>query len=185
MIAGRDEDQDFFTRAMSGVNPLHEKFRDKKTATKRVSTGHRPNRNQLPPAEPPEPEHIAVPDGPPVHGPVQFVRPGLQRNVIRKLKRGSYPVEDSLDLHGLYKSEAGQALGKFLNRAVQSGYRCVLVIHGKGHGSAGRQGVLKPYTVNWLKQHSAVLAFCSTQPRHGGTGSVYVLLKSNRQHLCE
>ncbi len=178
MIAGRDEDLAFFRKAMSGVDPLHERSRDAKALHRGASSGPAPKQRPARSVAPPAPQSAAIPDGPPIHGPVLHVRPGLQRQVVRKLKRGGFAVEGSLDLHGLDKTGAGKALERFLHDCVLDGCRCVLVIHGKGNRSAGGHGVLKPYTVNWLKQHASVLGFCSTQPRDGGTGSVYVLLRS-------
>jgi DNA-nicking Smr family endonuclease len=34
---------------------------------------------------------------------------------------------------------------------------------------------------SWLRQHHTVLAFSSAPPRHGGTGALYVLLRSARE----
>lgn len=40
--------------------------------------------------------------------------------------------------------------------------------------------VLKTHVAYWLPQHSDVLAFSSAQSRDGGTGALYVLLKSHK-----
>ena len=106
-----------------------------------------------------------------------FARTGLQHRVLKQLKRGDIPVEASLDLHGQFIEEAGKSLTLFLDEAQVVGCRCVIVIHGKGTRSAEGRPVLKTQVNHWLRESPAVLAFSSTQPRHGGTGSVYVLLK--------
>jgi DNA-nicking Smr family endonuclease len=106
-----------------------------------------------------------------------YFRPGIQHTVARKLRRGQYAVEAELDLHGYTVVEARAALAAFLHDAQAGGRRCVRIVHGKGHGSHGRQPVLKGKVNHWLRQIDAVLAFCSTRPAHGGTGAVYVLLK--------
>ncbi|MEZ5444978.1 MAG: Smr/MutS family protein [Gammaproteobacteria bacterium] len=106
-----------------------------------------------------------------------YFRPGLQHSVVRKLRRGQYAVEAELDLHGYTVVEARAALAAFIHDAQAHGRRCVRIVHGKGHGSHGRQPVLKGKVNNWLRRIDAVLAFCSTRPAHGGTGAVYVLLK--------
>ena len=178
MTAGREDDLAFFKKAMSGVDPLHEKFRDAEAARRSAPPTPPQKRRSERPVTLSAPRSAAIPDGPPMPGPVQYARPGLQKQVVRKLKRGGFAVEGRLDLHGLDKAGAGKALEQFLHDCVLDGCRCVLVIHGKGHRSAGGHGVLKPYTVNWLRQHASVLGFCSTQPKDGGTGSVYVLLRS-------
>ena len=106
-----------------------------------------------------------------------FVRPGLQQKHVRRLRRGQMTVEAEADLHGMRIREAQSLLKDFLRECREEGLRCVRVIHGKGHGSAGGAAVLKWEVDRWLRAHDGVMAFASAQPRHGGTGAVYVLLK--------
>src|SRR3569832_1395064 len=105
-----------------------------------------------------------------------FIRPGLQRNVLRKLRRGHYSVTRQLDLHGLTVPEAREVLGAFLTACLASGDRCVRIIHGKGNNSRNQQPVLKVKLNGWLRRRNEVLAFCSARPVDGGTGAVYILL---------
>lgn len=107
----------------------------------------------------------------------EFLRDGLNRMTLRKLRRGEWPIQDELDLHGLNNDEARKLLVEFLHHATQRGLRCVNVIHGKGWRSEGRDGILKVHTRNWLTQHIHVLAFCEAPPNAGGGGAVWVLLK--------
>lgn len=109
-----------------------------------------------------------------------FSRTGLQNRVLRRLRRGEYAIEAELDLHGLTRLEARQALSEFLHDCRARGCRCVRIIHGKGRGSQGKRPVLKQYVDHWLRQVDAVLAYCSAIPAHGGTGAIYVLLKRSR-----
>jgi DNA-nicking Smr family endonuclease len=111
------------------------------------------------------------------NSPQQFLRNGLSRLTLRKLKRGTYPVQDSLDLHGNYSDAARRLLQEFLHAATQRQLRCVLVIHGKGMNSRDGSAVLRTLTRNWLSQHPQVLAFCAASPALGGDGAVLVLLK--------
>ena len=113
-------------------------------------------------------------------GQVLFVRPGLQNKNIRRLKRGEITIEDELDLHGLRRHEAEDALEEFVARALSRGQRCITVIHGKGYRSADGTGVLKPLTIGFFRELEAVQAFCSALPRDGGTGAIYVLLKRQK-----
>jgi DNA-nicking Smr family endonuclease len=39
--------------------------------------------------------------------------------------------------------------------------------------------VLKNGVNQWLRRWDSIVAFCSAQPHHGGTGAAYVLLKIN------
>ncbi len=106
--------------------------------------------------------------------------PGLQHSVMRKLRRGQYAIEAQLDLHGNTVPEARDRVSAFLRDMQAQGKRCVRIIHGKGKSSEGKLPVLKGKVNAWLQQWDQVLAFCSARPNDGGTGAVYVLLRSNR-----
>jgi DNA-nicking Smr family endonuclease len=107
----------------------------------------------------------------------EFMRNGLSRMTLRKLRRGQWPVQDSLDLHGLGSDAARKLLLEFLRDATQRNLRCVCVIHGKGRHADGGEGILKIRTRHWLTQCAEVLAFCEAPPHAGGGGAVLVLLK--------
>ena len=117
---------------------------------------------------------------------VGFLAPGLQKNVLKKLRKGYYGLDADIDLHGLTSREAQHQLLHFLHFCVEDGCRCVQIIHGKGYNSPDNQPVLKNDINLWLRQHKDVLAFCSTPPKAGGTGALYVLLKlSDKFGLAE
>jgi len=107
-----------------------------------------------------------------------YRRSGIQDAVMRRLRRGYYRVESELDLHGLTVPEAKSAMRDFLARAIARQYRCVRVIHGKGLGSGPRGPVIKQSVNVILRRTDAVVAFCTARPIDGGTGAIYVLLKS-------
>lgn len=106
-----------------------------------------------------------------------FVRPGLQQKHVRRLRRGQMAIEAEADLHGMRAREAQALLQDFLGECRDAGLRCVRVIHGKGRGSAGGAAVLKWEVDGWLRRDDRVMAFATAQPRHGGSGALYVLLK--------
>jgi len=106
-----------------------------------------------------------------------FLRPGLARQVLRRLRGGHWATQDQLDLHGSRSGEARALLVAFLAQAVKRGHRCVLVVHGKGLGSKNREPVLRPKLAGWLAQRDEVLAFCQARPVDGGSGAVVVLLR--------
>ena len=103
--------------------------------------------------------------------------PGVGRDVVRKLRRGVWVLQGELDLHGLRRDEARERLLEFLRDAARAGWRCVRVVHGKGHGSPGREPVLKAKVKTWLVQHNAVLAFTYARAADGGHGALIVLLR--------
>ncbi len=109
---------------------------------------------------------------------LSFCRPGIQKNIFRKLKKGQFSVGAELDLHGMTIAEAQPALTQFIRVSREKNIRCVRIIHGKGYGSSNKGPKLKPMVNQWLQKRNEILAFCSARPIDGGTGAVYVLLKS-------
>jgi DNA-nicking Smr family endonuclease len=107
---------------------------------------------------------------------IVFRRPGVRDEVLRRLRRGQYAVESEIDLHGLGRHAAHEALRAFIVDAASRGLSCVRVIHGKGRGSGPRGPVLKHVVNHWLRRMDDVLAFASARPVDGGTGGAYVLL---------
>ena len=107
-----------------------------------------------------------------------FVRDGVSRQVLRKLRSGAWVIQDQLDLHGLDRHQAREALAGFLASCARRGVRCVRVIHGKGLGSKNREPVLKTKVKYWLAQRQEVLAYCQARPVDGGSGALVVLLKA-------
>ena len=113
--------------------------------------------------------------------PTEFLRSGMSRMTLRNLRRGRWPVQDTLDLHGFQSDAARKMLLEFLSDAMQHSLRFVCVIHGKGWQTDGKEGVLKSRVRHWLAQYSKVLAFCEAPQNAGGSGAVWVLLKSSDQ----
>lgn len=106
-----------------------------------------------------------------------YHRPGVSAEVVKKLRRGAWIVQAQLDLHGMRREEAREALQAFIREAGKRGLRCVRVIHGKGLGSIGKEPVLKGKVRAWLVQKEEVIAFCEARPHDGGAGAVLVLLQ--------
>lgn len=104
-------------------------------------------------------------------------RDGVQDSQLRRLKAGQIAFEGSIDLHGMTVEKARSELWAFLAEAARLEIRCVRVTHGKSNRLDGRRPMLKSHVNTWLRQHAAVLGFASCQPKHGGAGALYVLLK--------
>jgi len=107
---------------------------------------------------------------------LSFRRPGVGPDVLTRLRRGHWAIQGQIDLHGLRRDEARDALVDFVARARRSGWRCLRVVHGKGLGSPGRTPVLKANVQRWLAQSAAVIAFTQASAAHGGAGALLVLL---------
>lgn len=107
-----------------------------------------------------------------------FKKPGVQEGVYKKLRTGRYTVEAKLDLHGLTLDQALNELLRFVAMNMKKNKRCLLVSHGKGLKQQ-EPARMKNHVAAWLKQIPEVMAYHSAMPQHGGTGSVYVLLKKS------
>jgi DNA-nicking Smr family endonuclease len=107
---------------------------------------------------------------------------GIDRANAERLKRGLYPIEARLDLHGKTQAEAHHALAVFIHRSSEAGRRCVLVITGRGLGPNG-PGVIKSAVPRWLEEvglRQQILALAPAKPRDGGAGALYLLLRRRR-----
>lgn len=99
-------------------------------------------------------------------------------DVIKKLQRGQWPVEASLDLHGSNLENAAERFDRFMLTCIEHGIRCVCVIHGQGYGSKDNKPVLKDAVRSWLRDLPAVTAYIPAPENIGGAGAVIALLKS-------
>jgi DNA-nicking Smr family endonuclease len=104
----------------------------------------------------------------------------LDRRTRRQLRHGEFAVQAHLDLHGLSRDEARDALAGFIGKQRGLGRRCVLIIHGRGLNSKDQIPVLKESMARWLSRGALgrqVLGFCTARPSDGGAGALYVLLR--------
>lgn len=109
---------------------------------------------------------------------LSYRRPDIGPDVLNKLRRGIWAIQGQVDLHGLRRDEAREALVTFIRQAFAQGRRCVRVVHGKGHGSPGKTPVLKAKVQRWLAQRREVIAFAQAPGPQGGAGALVVLLGS-------
>ena len=163
-------------------------FRAEMSGVKRLQAHHRAPESRLPSPRPlqkeadeqavmrellsgPEPEALESGDT------LSYRSPGVQDSVLRKLRRGQFRIEKELDLHGLNRDKAREAVTRFLTHCLDHHLRCVRIIHGKGHGSPNSGPVIKSSLDGWLRRRREVVAFCSARPADGGTGAIYLLLR--------
>jgi DNA-nicking Smr family endonuclease len=178
--AGRNEaaDTDAFRAAMRDVTPLRSSPRRDTAAPTR-----RP-RKLKPPGGAPDGIDQEMPlisvaaEGDTGNAALTFQRGGVRDQVMRRLRRGLYPTEAELDLHGLTQTAARDRLADFVARSRELGRRCVRVVHGKGYRSGARGPILKSAVNLWLRRHTDVMAFSSAKAIDGGTGALYVLLRA-------
>ncbi len=112
--------------------------------------------------------------------------PGLDRRILRRLRRGEFTVEANLDLHGRDTTTARDAVGRFVTDCHGRGLRCIRIVHGRGRNSPDGIPVLKRNLPRWLSRGAArqiVLGFTSAPPHDGGAGAIYLLLRKRGRPL--
>lgn len=171
------KDKDLFRQAITDVTPLknNKKIgREQTTIPTKTTTARRALKNEVTKEEQYLSDFIkeTVSD----HTLLSYQHHPLPARRMKQLKNGDIPYQAKLDLHGFRSEEAKDKLLNFLTKVRQKSIRCVLVIHGKGNYS-GTPPRIKNLVNIWLPQLPEVLAFHSAQPKDGGTGAVYVLLK--------
>ena len=107
---------------------------------------------------------------------LSFRRPGIGVDVVGRLRKGHWALQGQIDLHGCTRDEARPLLAGYIRESHRRGLRCLRVVHGKGHGSPGRQPVLKAKVQRWLAQCAEVIAFAQASGPQGGAGALVVLL---------
>ncbi|MGF1509630.1 MAG: Smr/MutS family protein [Myxococcota bacterium] len=105
---------------------------------------------------------------------------GLDRRILQKLRRGEFAFRSHLDLHGMTRQDAREAVERFLWQKREEKHRAVLIVHGRGLNSKDNIPVLKEALLGWLQRgriSRCVLAFATARPHDGGAGAMYVLLR--------
>jgi len=108
---------------------------------------------------------------------LSYAREGVGPDVVKKLRKRHWPLQDELDLHGMTRDVARGQVGDFIRRCIRRGIRCVRIIHGIGYGSPNGEPVLRSVVHSWLVQKEEVIAFCAANRAEGGHGALIVLLK--------
>jgi DNA-nicking Smr family endonuclease len=168
-----EEERRLFAETLKGVKPLA-----------RPASAPPPHPNPLPGRER-EPERapsspLAVRAKPAPPKPATKPNPGIDRRTAERLRKGEMAIDRRLDLHGMTQERAHAALDRFVRGAWADGARMLLIITGKGSGG---EGVLRRSLPQWLNagEHAPrVLRMETAQPKHGGGGAFYVLLRRQR-----
>ena len=189
-----DEDKALFHQAMRNVKPLQSSTkRESVVSTAQTNEKHRstPFKSNALPSRKSDPTtkkshdttyydpsfaSFSQTDTVQAHSILSFHRQGFPKKRLNALKKGLIPWEARLDLHGLNSDKAQDALCQFIESQHRLNHRSLLIIHGKG-GRHGEAPVLKNLVNAWLQRLPLVIAFHSAEPRDGGQGALYVLLK--------
>jgi len=167
MVKGCDDDSAVWRSVTADVKPLRGRNRPKAATPPAPAPGVKPPTVSTVPAparKPPEPLKLG-------HA------AGVDKRTAERLRRGQMSIEARLDLHGHTRESAHRALSGFLAAAWESGRRTVLIVTGKG------QGILKDAVPRWLNEspnRGRILLVAQAQPKDGGGGALYVLLRRRR-----
>lgn len=107
---------------------------------------------------------------------IEFRRDGIPRGQWDRFRKGGMPWQLTVDLHGDTRNDALRAVERLISLAREDQVAVVRIVHGKGHAAPGSL-TIKAELNQWLRGREEVLAFCSAQPRDGGTGALYVWLR--------
>lgn len=147
------------------------------------------------PAPPPKrvkgrvPAPLPVPAASPVAAKRPLEAHGLDSSWERKLARGAIAPDVTIDLHGMGLDAAHTRLNGGIAQALAMGARVMLLIAGKPRphdatdARGNQRGVIRARLLDWLAHSShasRIAAVRPAQPRHGGAGAVYIILKRPR-----
>jgi len=125
--------------------------------------------------------HRASRDGSPPSGEDLNART-LDSTWDRKLRTGAVEPDRVVDLHGMNLDTAWRTIDHALERAINRGERVVLLI--TGHHRAGdppvERGKIRAAVHDWLaasRHRSRIAAVRGASRRHGGGGSLYLVLR--------
>ena len=176
---------------MRGLSPDEQALWAKVTETIRpLSREPLPSpRPSAQPAPRPTPPPIArKPKGPPPKAPAAQSRArhpianNLDSHWDRKLRAGAVEPDRVVDLHGHGLDRAWQAIDRALERAVVNQERVILLV--TGHARAGeppvQRGRIRAAVHDWLtasRHRDRIAAVRGAHRRHGGGGSLYLILR--------
>ena len=165
---------DEFRKAVAGVKPLKRPKRVVLKGPAPAPVAHQRRRDEIAALAESLQGPLWADEGFETGEELSYLRDGMARETLRKLRRGHWSIQDGIDLHGLDRDQATAIVVDFLDQCLARGLRCVRIVHGKG------LGILKARLRSWLPRREEVLANCQAPANDGGSGALLVLLKSKR-----
>ena len=183
----RPEEAELWAKVAATIRPLPHKITipprhgegDQRTKPKVKSDGG--GAPHLRPVQPgPPPPSAARPAPLPV-----TARNTLDGTWEKRLRSGSIEPDRSLDLHGMNLDTAWHAIDRALDEAILRGDRVILLITGRERSGESplRRGRIRAAVHDWLSasRHAQdIAAVRPAHPRHGGGGSLYLILRRRR-----
>jgi len=178
------DDQNLFRELMKGVRPIKQNLADLGKPRHAKDINHQARR-QAATSEPTSLSDSGISDSQvrPVNPgeSLLFHVPDLPLRTLQELKKGQLSWQEGLDLHGLTIEKSRAALSEFIRDGYKSSSRCLLLVHGKSYNRENEVPSIKSHVNVWLRQMPEVLAFCSALPKDGGTGALYILLRTRKR----
>lgn len=174
------EEQALWAKVTETIRPL---------SREPIARGEPPQPELGPPERRPTPPPIAYkPKGPPPRSsaPPKRLRPPLANTLDgswdRALRTGAVQPDRVVDLHGHDLDRAWQAIDRALEQALVNRERVLLLV--TGHARPGdppvQRGRIRAAVNDWLaasRHRERIAAVRGAHRRHGGGGSVYVILR--------
>ena len=164
-----------WAKVAATIRPLSRERKDPDYSPPEVA---KPLAPKVPRGRVPEPRPVAA--LPPVARPLQQAT--LDGSWDKKVRSGRIEVDRVLDLHGHTLDRAWEAIDRTLERAIGEGERVLLLV--TGHERRGEppvlRGKIRAVVHDWLahSRHSKdIAAVRGAHPRHGGGGSLYIVLR--------
>lgn len=174
----KPEDTELWSLATQDVKRLHRK--DDKHHAKRSSP---PKEHQPKPIKSEPIGRIYLETLKPPITPITSHPPQLDSSLQKRFSQGDVPIDGRIDLHGLNLEQAYQRFMKFIAHHIEQKSRCLLVITGKGNARTG-SGIIRKHLPDWCHNPQIkpyILQMTAAQPKHGGDGASYILLKRVRR----
>jgi DNA-nicking Smr family endonuclease len=169
------DEQSLWARVTATIRPLSRDLKDLPQASEKTE-GPKSVRADV---SPPSAKRLPPP---------QLIRPRpgstLDGSWDRRLKSGSVEPDRVIDLHGHTLDQAWSAIDRGLDQSIHRGDRVVLLITGHarpGEPPVGR-GRIRAAVHDWLavsRHASRIAAVRGAHRRHGGGGSLYIVLRRN------
>lgn len=173
---------------------------DEKALWERVAATIRPLSRERPsPERSEEPPKAAKEEQPAIRAPLRqdparvpprAAGPGLSAQTLdsswdRRLRSGDIQPDRVIDLHGMTLDRAWSAIDAGLERSIAAQDRVILLI--TGHARRGdppvQRGKIRAAVHDWLeasRHASRIAAVRGAHGRHGGGGSLYIILRRDR-----
>lgn len=172
---------------MRSLNPDERALWDRVAATIRPLS-RETLKSAAKPSQPRRTKAVPVPPAPAPARPASRAEsaPGtLDSSWDRRLRSGEVQPDRVIDLHGMNLDRAWSAIDTGLERAISGRERVILLItgHARQGGPPVQRGKIRAAVHDWLEasRHSSrIAAVRAAHGRHGGGGSLYIILRRDR-----